>query len=77
MITYDNIELGMRVHSKKWIDTTTMCHPDGYYKDTFNKIRKIEICITKEGEVKKLYPKKSEVVEITREDFNPLIFEND
>ncbi len=73
--TYHDIEVGMFVKSKKWIDTSEMCHPDGYWKDTFSEIIKLEWTETKDGSYLKIYPKKSDVIILKETDFNKSLFE--
>ena len=73
--TYDDIQLGMKVNSRKWIDQTTMCHYDGYWKNTFSEIKRIDTIqqLNKE-EYKILYPKKGEKVKVSKETFNSELF---
>ena len=73
--TYNDIQLGMKINSRKWIDQTTMCHYDGYWKNTFSEIKRIDTIqrLNKE-EYKILYPKQGEKVKISKEKFNPELF---
>ena len=73
--TYNDIQLGMKINSKKWIDQTTMCHYDGYWENTFSEIKRIDTIqkLNKE-EYKILYPKQGEKVKISKEKFNPELF---
>ena len=73
--TYNDIQLGMKINSRKWIDQTTMCHYDGYWKNTFSEIKRIDTIqrLNKE-EYKILYPKQGEKVKISKETFNSELF---
>lgn len=73
--TYNDIQLGMKINSRKWIDQTTMCHYDGYWENTFSEIKRIDTIqrLNKE-EYKILYPKQGEKVKISKEKFNPELF---
>ena len=39
--TYNDIQLGVKINSKKWIDQTTMCHYDGYWENTFSESKEL------------------------------------
>lgn len=73
--TYDDIQLGIKINSKKWINQTTMCHYDGYWENTFSEIKRIDTIqqLNKE-EYKILYPKQGEKVKISKETFNSELF---
>lgn len=73
--TYNDIQLGMKINSRKWVDQTTMCHYDGYWENTFSEIKRIDTIqrLNKE-EYKILYPKQGEKVKISKEKFNPELF---
>jgi len=74
--TYHDIKVGMFIKSKKWIDTSEMCHPDGYWEDTFSEIIKLEWTETIDESYLKIYPKKSTMVKLKETDFDKSLFEN-